>query len=149
MTTHDLKTWPQFFSAVMEERKTFEIRRSHDRTFAVGDALRLREWDPATEEYTGRVALCVVVYVVTGAPFLPDNLTVMGIACRPTEIDQLKARLGVLERAVLMADAVTHDDDQRDLCMFCGEEWREDGHGLACPRRMAEVIRRERSREVE
>ena len=62
------------------------------------------------------------------------------------EVERLRGRLGVLERAVLMADGADSDEGQRDLCMFCGEEWREDDHKLVCPRRMADVIRRERSK---
>lgn len=59
------------------------------------------------------------------------------------EADRLRGRLGVLERAVLMADGADYDESTRD-CLFCGEDWQEDGHELACPRRMADVIRRGR-----
>lgn len=45
MTTHELKTWPEPFAAMVDGRKAFEIRRD-DRNFAVGDALLLREYEP-------------------------------------------------------------------------------------------------------
>lgn len=79
MTTHELKTWPDFAEAIADGRKTFEVRRTHDRTFAVGDVLHLRVWDPATERYTGLTLHRRVVYVVEGPPFLPEGLAVLGI----------------------------------------------------------------------
>lgn len=77
--THDLKTWPEFFAAVIDGRKTFEVRRTDDRRFAVGDVLRLREWDPTSGAYTGRETARCVSYIVEGPPFLPAGLAVMGI----------------------------------------------------------------------
>lgn len=50
---HELKTWPRFFNELVQGRKHTEFRR-HDRDFQKGDVLRLREWDPATREYSGR-----------------------------------------------------------------------------------------------
>ncbi len=46
--THHLKTWPEFYQAVEEGRKTFEIRRN-DRPYAVGDVLHLGEFEPCPE----------------------------------------------------------------------------------------------------
>jgi len=51
--THELKTWPEYFEAVLDGTKTFELRED-DRKFSPGDELHLREWDPRTEDYTGR-----------------------------------------------------------------------------------------------
>ena len=75
----DLKTWPEFFAAVIDGRKTFEVRRTDDRRFAVGDVLRLREWDPAGGAYTGRETTRRVSYIVEGPPFLSAGLAVLGI----------------------------------------------------------------------
>lgn len=46
MTTHELKTFPPYFAAVAEGRKTFEVRWN-DRAYQAGDMVVLREWDPA------------------------------------------------------------------------------------------------------
>ena len=45
-TTHHLKTHPAPLADVERGVKTFEIRSTKDRTFAVGDVLVLEEWDP-------------------------------------------------------------------------------------------------------
>jgi hypothetical protein len=61
---HELKTWPQYFEAILSGAKRFEYR-INDRDFEVGDSLRLREWDPKIERYTGRELGCCVTYLLT------------------------------------------------------------------------------------
>jgi len=80
MKTHELKTWPEYFEAVAAGVKNFEIRSTKDRTFEVGDKVVLKEWDPATSSYSGRVRVRQITYIVKGAPFLPDHLAVLGLA---------------------------------------------------------------------
>jgi hypothetical protein len=46
-----LKTWPQYWDALEDGRKTFEIRRC-DRPFCVGAVLLLQRWDPEKYDYT-------------------------------------------------------------------------------------------------
>ena len=43
--SHDLKTLPVYFDAVLRGDKTFEVRKN-DRDFQTGDTLVLKEWDP-------------------------------------------------------------------------------------------------------
>lgn len=43
---HDMKCWPEHFTAIVGGAKRCELRREDTRRFAVGDRLRLREWDP-------------------------------------------------------------------------------------------------------
>lgn len=82
---HKLKTWPSFFEAIERGDKQFEIRRN-DRDFAVGDTLRLQEWDPGKEsslshfKYTGREMTVVVTYIVHGGQWgIDPAYCVMGI----------------------------------------------------------------------
>lgn len=101
---HSLKTWPEPFQALVDGRKTFELRKN-DRGFMVGDQLQLREWDPATydeirkesvalrtshieaESYTDRVVWAVVTYVLHGGRFgLPEEYVVMGIRVTQMEL---------------------------------------------------------------
>jgi hypothetical protein len=51
---HDLKLWPRFFEQVHNGTRPFDLRRTDDRAFSVGDIVRFQEWDPTTQRYTGR-----------------------------------------------------------------------------------------------
>lgn len=70
MRNHDLKILPPYFAAVLDGRKTFEIRKD-DRGFQAGDTVTLREYDPeykgwaVSEErkYTGRQYSATIGYV--------------------------------------------------------------------------------------
>lgn len=62
---HDLKVWPDYFAAIDAGEKPFEVRRN-DRGFAVGDTLRLREYEPGPDEYTGREVKRRVSYLISG-----------------------------------------------------------------------------------
>lgn len=80
MTIHELKTHPEPFEAVRLWRKRFEMRSTADRTFAVGDYLRLREWDPEMGDYTGRSLSVSVLYILpSGAYGVPEGYCVMSI----------------------------------------------------------------------
>jgi uncharacterized protein YqfB (UPF0267 family) len=68
MTLHKLKTWPKFYQAIEEGRKTFEVREN-DRGFRVGDTLRLFEFEPDTDDYTGRSIDVRVEYILEGEIF--------------------------------------------------------------------------------
>jgi len=62
---HALKTWTEFFDAVADGSKTFEIRKN-DRGFQVGDTLILRDWDRNKGQYTGRKLKVEVTYITDG-----------------------------------------------------------------------------------
>lgn len=83
MRTHELKTWPEPFQAIVEGKKRFEVRED-DRGFAVGDRLVLLEWAPDGSAlrggYTGRRFVATVTYLVPGGRWgLPERLCVMSI----------------------------------------------------------------------
>lgn len=76
---HELKTWSEPFTAILDGRKRFELRKQ-DRDFRVGDHLRLREYDPSSGTYTGRETWRVVTYMIRGGEWgLPLDLCIMGI----------------------------------------------------------------------
>lgn len=95
MTTHDLKTWPEFFESVMGGEKTFELRLD-DRGFRAGDKLRLLEWLPTEKRYTGREVIVDVPYLVCGPAFGLERghvcMTIEMVVSETTESRQSLAR---------------------------------------------------------
>lgn len=80
MTIHELKTWPEHFSAVNDGSKAFELRQD-DRWFEVGDILHLREWSPDSGDYTGRQCSRRVTYLLRGGQFgLTEGHVAMSLA---------------------------------------------------------------------
>lgn len=65
MQRHELKVWPEYFEAITDGRKTFEIRKN-DRGYQSGDVLILREYAPGPDEYTGRHCERQVSYMLSG-----------------------------------------------------------------------------------
>lgn len=99
--THELKTLPIYFDAVLRGDKTFEIREN-DRDFQTGDTLILREFDPKLvrmsppwpvgarppmsddtpdhDGFTGREAEIVVTYMLHGGKFgLAEGTVVLAL----------------------------------------------------------------------
>lgn len=75
--THELKTRPEYFQAVIDGVKPFEVRLD-DRRFLVGDRLKLMEYEPNDDghadprrhgKYTGRIAIANITYKLTGVQF--------------------------------------------------------------------------------
>lgn len=60
---HEVKIWPQYFDAVANGTKPFEIRKN-DRDYKVGDELTLLEFRPKVGEFTGRIQRRIITYVV-------------------------------------------------------------------------------------
>jgi len=56
------KVWPEYFQKILEGIKTFELRLA-DFECSPGDILVLKEWDPKTQQYTGKVLEKQVTYV--------------------------------------------------------------------------------------
>lgn len=80
---HELKVWPDCFTAVHEGRKPFDVRLN-DRNFQVGDALLLREFEPESEQYTGRTIERWISYLLQGGAFgVEEGWCVLGLAEHP------------------------------------------------------------------
>lgn len=77
--THLLKVWPEYFNRIIEGDKAFEVRLN-DRDYQRGDYLRLQEWDPAEEKFTGRDCSRYVSYVLQGGAFgIHEDYVVMSL----------------------------------------------------------------------
>lgn len=59
------KILPEYFNAVINGEKTFEIHKDED-NLQKGDALILREWDG--EKYTGRETSRNISYILRDVP---------------------------------------------------------------------------------
>lgn len=57
------KAWPELFQKVLDGDKTFDLRLA-DFKCNPGDILVLREWDPKTKKYTGRVLEKEITYIL-------------------------------------------------------------------------------------
>lgn len=70
------KILPEYFEAVQENRKKFELRKDED-NIQVGDELILEEWNG---EYTGRYTNRKVTYVLRNVPEygLNDGYCIIG-----------------------------------------------------------------------
>lgn len=77
--THEMKTWPSYFNAVINDLKPFEVRKA-DRPFKVGDTLLLREWNPNTEQYTGACLTRQISYILAGGQFgIEPGYVILGL----------------------------------------------------------------------
>lgn len=78
--THALKTWPEFYKAIEDGSKTFEVRM-YDRPFKVGDKLLLQEYDPNNKVYTGKESEFGITYILHSAKYggLKKAYCVLGI----------------------------------------------------------------------
>jgi hypothetical protein len=56
------KAWPQWFQLVWAGQKTYEYRLA-DFVINPGDILVMQEWDPETQQYTGRVLEATVGHI--------------------------------------------------------------------------------------
>lgn len=72
---HELKIQSEYFLAVINKTKTFEIRKN-DRDFKVDDKIILREID-SSGRYTGRIAFRKITYITDYAQ--QENYVVMAI----------------------------------------------------------------------
>ncbi|MGL5925556.1 ASCH/PUA domain-containing protein [Chroococcidiopsis sp.] len=76
--THELKTHPEAFQAVEYGVKMAEFRKN-DRDFAVGDILILRDYDPKTEQYSGKFIKRLVTHIQTGYG-IPDGYVMLSMS---------------------------------------------------------------------
>lgn len=127
MTVHELKTIPPYFEDVAAGRKTFEVRHTYDRTFAVGDVLHLREWTPPDDpeqdgRYTGREVKAKVTYLLRGPGFgIPEDLAVMGIGLVTAPDTSATVPDEAVQATLGLYPAWVNGDDVRDIFAAAAE----------------------------
>ena len=73
MTHHELLIKPEFFDAIADGTKTFEVRRKRGRTFTPGDTVTLLRYDVPPSFPMERITR-VIGYVLDGADIPALNL---------------------------------------------------------------------------
>ncbi len=98
---HTVKCYPEFFKALADGSKTFEIRKN-DRIYETGDFLAVNEFLPEEDPYTirsgtvhvdgeftraadggyysGKCALFRITYVLDDPRFCKEGMVVLGLA---------------------------------------------------------------------
>ena len=77
--THELTNHPEQFEAVAKGLKTF-VWGFNNRSYRVGDILKINEFDPETILYTGRSVEVKVMYLLEGGQFdIPEDYVIMSI----------------------------------------------------------------------
>lgn len=62
----NLKIWPEYFKALWDEHKSFEVRENHGRNFERGVIVKLNEWDKEKKQKTGAYIVAEILYVLHG-----------------------------------------------------------------------------------
>jgi hypothetical protein len=103
MTHHDLKLWPEYFQPKLDGLKPWEIRRTVDRTFNVGDTVTFQEFDLARGAATGRTLGPVRIIYVLEADRTHTIFTHTGVES-PSVIAQLQGRIVQLRSDLRIQD---------------------------------------------
>lgn len=74
---HELKILPEYFQAVWDRVKTFEVRKN-DRNFTVGDTLVLKEWTP-NNGYSGSGIARRITYLLNDPDYVKEGYVIMGL----------------------------------------------------------------------
>lgn len=74
---HYLKILPEYYLAIEDGTKTFEVR-FNDRDYHVGDVLHLQEFVPPST-YTSRELVKTVTYILDDSNFCKEGFVVMGL----------------------------------------------------------------------
>lgn len=130
--THKLKTWPEYFTALLTGAKTFEARKD-DRGFEVGDRLALLEWMPSGEGYTGRRLDRTITYILRGTAHVSPGFCVLALGPAATD-DTPPSGPSLPEPPPVAADSLTGSPAPVESPQRLG--------ALACERRLEAGVKR-------
>jgi hypothetical protein len=76
---HELKILPKYFNEILQDNKSFELRR--DRGFKVGDTIVLNEWIEDEKRCTGLNLVKSITYILKDVPQygLMDGFVILSI----------------------------------------------------------------------
>jgi ASC-1-like (ASCH) protein len=75
---HELKIIPEYFQAIWDGKKPFEVRKN-DRNYQVGDTVQLNEFDPKHQQYTGGCLYRTITYVLDNPDYVKDGFVIFGL----------------------------------------------------------------------
>jgi hypothetical protein len=78
MTTHTVKSWPEYFEAIADGTMTFNLRKD-DRGYEVGDLIEFEEYRPSVGEYTGETVTCRIGYILKDFDGLMPGYVILGL----------------------------------------------------------------------
>ena len=117
------KILPEYFNAVIEERKNFELRKD-DNDIQPGDTIILKEWDG--RRYTGRSAERCVTYVLRGCMEYGLNEGYCIIGWQKLDIEERKQELMPCPFCGKKAHALTTLKNNYliicEMCSACGPD---------------------------
>lgn len=129
---HKLKILSRYYEAILQGKKTFEVRKD-DRPFQEGDTLLLQETvTPNGCGYTGREMEVKVTYILRDSDYVKDGYCIMGIEIistnksryygnepsrRITQVKELKEAKRLLKSAAKVLNTFMPCDD--DICNEC------------------------------
>ena len=96
---HALKIDPEYYEAIQNGKKRFEIRRN-DRNFRVGDYLALNELDDTRTKYTGRSLIVKVTYMLSNENYLQPGFVAMGIALYSRRAEKIVRESGFVSTTI-------------------------------------------------
>lgn len=134
--THNLKIWPEYFSAVRDGLKRAELRWN-DREYQAGDTLDLCEWDPNEEVFTGDFISVIVTHVAELGQWMPGYVLLSFAPPAPVSMkdhhirelvnelrdiaieyhgtQQLRERIARTIRAAMLQGAVKPQNQQQNI----------------------------------
>lgn len=124
LTIHELKVLPEYYRAIVNDIKTFEIR-FNDRGYKVGDVLLLKEWDG--EAFTGNSIKRRIAYVLDdNSGYVLEGYVVMSIvkekqrSVKPIEVDTDLSyfKCGNCEGLIYYSD----EKESHKYCLNCGQK---------------------------
>lgn len=95
--THYLKIHPIYLKHILNESKTFEVRKN-DRNFQKGDTLVLQEYEDS--KYSGREVEVEITYVLEKFEGIKDGYAVLGIKLDISYQGKIKEQLEMIKKEI-------------------------------------------------
>lgn len=126
---HDLKTWPEYFGALADMTKTFELRKN-DRNFQVGDVINCREWEPGKKEYTGQVLRYKISYILPLYRFIPCDESKEFVILGIQELNPAKKYMYAIQRGHLIE--CEYQENPRTIIPLAWGKMKNGKNALLC-----------------